>query len=175
MIENTQEIFGSDDMNSTEPLLPTLSQTRVTPKSRPIDEEVFVQSKRILIVDDDLAISDMLGALLKDWGFEVVQASNGREGLQLFESHSIDGILLDLEMPVMDGWTMLDELRWQNQEVPVVVMSGGVSAESLRNVLREGAQGFLTKPFQFDELKQKCFEQFSKRFKKGKPGEALVA
>ncbi len=118
--------------------------------------------KHILIVDDDSSIANMLGDLLTELGYGVLQASNGQEGLQIVESYSIDGILLDLEMPVMDGWTMLDELRWRNNDVPVVVMSGGVPIESMRNLLREGAQGVLPKPVSLEVFEKKCFQIFGR-------------
>lgn len=116
--------------------------------------------KKILVVEDDSSISQILKDLLIEMGYEVVIAANGREGLQVVEAHSIDGILLDLEMPVMNGQTMLDELRWRNDEVPVIVMSGRVPWESMRNLLREGAQGFLTKPFRLEDLQQKSSQIF---------------
>lgn len=116
--------------------------------------------RKILIVDDDASISRMLQDLLIGEGYAVVSANNGREGLRAVEAHSIDGILLDLEMPVMDGWTMLDELRWRNDDVPVIVMSGGVPAASMRGLMREGAQGFLMKPFQLEELQRRCRQIF---------------
>lgn len=123
------------------------------------------QIKHILIVDDDSSIAGMLGEHLAEWGYEVFHASNGREGLQMVKSHFIDGILLDLEMPVMDGWTMLDELRWRNDDVPVMVMSGEVSVESMRSLLCEGAQGFLTKPFHLQDLQKKCLQIFGRSVK----------
>lgn len=122
--------------------------------------EQSVHLKHILIVDDDPSIANMVGDLLTGWGYEVFHASNGREGLHIVESHSMDGILLDLEMPVMDGWTMLDELRWRNDEVPVIVMSGGVPVESMRILLREGAQGILPKPVSLEGLEKKCLQIF---------------
>jgi len=131
--------------------------------------------KKILIVDDDSSISQILKDLLVGLGYEVVIATNGREGLQVVEAHSIDGILLDLEMPVMDGQTMLDELRWRNDEVPVIVMSGGVPWESMHNLLREGAQGFLTKPFRLEDLQQKSSQIFGAPIKQRERVPVLIA
>lgn len=115
-----------------------------------------INLKRILVVEDDSAISGLLSELLTDWGFEVLTASNGCEGLDVLNAKTVDAIFLDLEMPVMDGWTMLDELRWQGYQTPVIVMSGGIDPERLRNMLQEGAQGFLVKPFTFESLKLQC-------------------
>ncbi|HBP86175.1 MAG TPA: hypothetical protein DD706_00595, partial [Nitrospiraceae bacterium] len=70
--------------------------------------------------------------------------------------HTVDGILLDLHMPIMDGRTMLDELRWLGHQVPVLMMSGDADERVLRQLLQEGAQGFFVKPFHLDSLKQTC-------------------
>ncbi|GAF76275.1 unnamed protein product, partial [marine sediment metagenome] len=68
----------------------------------------------------------------------------------------VDGILLDMDMPVMDGLTMLDELRWLGYPMPVVIMSGGVKGPALRQLVKEGAQGFMSKPFSLSFLRNVC-------------------
>jgi len=116
--------------------------------------------KKILVVEDESAISSLLGEVLKDWDCDVLIATNGREGLDFLKTERVDGIMLDLEMPIMDGCTMLDELRWQGDHTPVIVMSGGVDSNVLRNMVKEGAQGFLQKPFTLQTLHtqfQECF------------------
>ena len=87
-------------------------------------------------------------------------ARNGREGLDVVANHAIDGILLDMHMPVMDGRTMLDELRWLGYQMPVLVMSGGLDLPALRQLLNEGAQGFFLKPLNLKSLKQSCQQIF---------------
>ena len=86
----------------------------------------------ILIVDDDPSVLDMLHDALDLWGFDVFLAKNGREGLNVLARQKVDGILLDMDMPVMDGLTMLDELRWLGYPMPVVIMSGAVKVPSQR-------------------------------------------
>lgn len=115
----------------------------------------------ILVVDDDASVLGMVGEALKEWGYEVRLAGNGREGLTAIGSNPPDGILLDLDMPVMNGRTMLDELRWLGYRMPVVMISGGGDYKDLRQFLKEGAQGFLLKPFPLSKLKQVC-ERFFK-------------
>ncbi|GJL70702.1 MAG: hypothetical protein NPIRA06_33370 [Nitrospirales bacterium] len=97
-------------------------------------------STRILIVDDDTDCARFLTEAIEPWGFEVVVTSNGREGLAVFHSMPIDGICLDLEMPVMNGLNMLDELRWEGSEVPVIVMSNEGDYMKLQKFLGEGVQ-----------------------------------
>lgn len=120
-------------------------------------------SGRILIVDDEADIAQMVADAIAGCGFEPVTTANGRQGLDVFLTTSIDGILLDLEMPVMNGWTMLDELRWQGSAVPVIVMSNEANQVSLRKLLKEGAQDYVVKPFNPHLLVQKALRHFSRR------------
>ena len=115
---------------------------------------------RILVVDDDSSIRLLLEEVLNVWGFDVLTTPNGREGLNTIKHTSVDGILLDLDMPIMDGHTMLDELRWRGYHMPVIVMSGGTDKQGLRNLLDEGAQEFLVKPFDFPHLEKTCQQTF---------------
>ncbi|MDT7042788.1 response regulator [Candidatus Nitronereus thalassa] len=112
--------------------------------------------KNILVVEDESSIASALWELLQDWGCEVVTASNGREGLDRLRTEHVDGIVLDLDMPMMDGATMLDELRWRGDHTPVIVMSGGADVHRLRMMQNEGAQGFLVKPFTLETLHAEC-------------------
>jgi DNA-binding response OmpR family regulator len=114
----------------------------------------------ILVVEDDRAIADMLEAAFRTWGYEVLVARNGQEGLDVVATQSVDGILLDMHMPMMDGRTMLDELRWMGYQIPVLMMSGGTDKQTLRQLLHEGAQGFFIKPFQLQSLQQSFAQIF---------------
>ena len=117
----------------------------------------------ILVVEDDPSVAGLLNNVLEDWGYHVRVARNGREGLDVVARHAVDGILLDMHMPVMDGRTMLDELRWLGYRMPVLAMSGGLDLPALRQLLNEGAQGFLLKPFNLKSLKQSCQQIFKKK------------
>jgi two-component system response regulator DctR len=102
----------------------------------------------------------MLRGALGTWGYDVVLASNGQEGLHVLASQNVDGILLDIHMPVMDGRTMLDEIRWLGYQMPVVVMSGGLYGPALRQLVKEGAQGFMIKPVSLPSLRKLCATVF---------------
>lgn len=116
----------------------------------------------ILVVEDDPSVARLLNTVLEDWGYHVCVARNGREGLDVVMNHTVDGILLDMHMPVMNGRTMLDELRWLGYQMPVLAMSGGLDLAALRQLLREGAQGFFLKPFNLQSLKESCRQIFEK-------------
>ena len=106
--------------------------------------------KRLLIVDDELAIVEALQDILSVEGYEIVTAFNGAEGLHRMAEARPDLVLLDLMMPVMDGREMLRRMREDTglQGIPVVVMSAGrISDEERRSSAR-----FLAKPFELDVL-----------------------
>ena len=114
--------------------------------------------KRILIVDDDLDLHLFLGDRLTAMGFDVLTAANGQEGLDLLQNQSVDGILLDIDMPVMGGLTMLEKLG--NFNAPVIVMSANSHRPELEQAILKGAMDFLIKPISPDDLTSKCFRLF---------------
>ncbi|MDH5563646.1 MAG: response regulator [Nitrospirota bacterium] len=114
------------------------------------------------MVDDDSSVAEMLKTALNVWGYNVILASNGREGLHVLDRQIVDGILLDVDMPVMDGPTMLDEVRWLGCQMPVVVMSGGFDERALRKLVKKGAQGFAFKPFPLRSLQELCATFFER-------------
>ena len=109
-------------------------------------------STRILIVDDEVAITEVLSMVMQAEGFDVNTAANGREGLDELARNEYDVVLLDLMMPVLDGVEMLDRLRTtdqRNQNTPVVLMSAG-SPDVTKIKARYSA--YLPKPFNLVEL-----------------------
>jgi DNA-binding response OmpR family regulator len=117
--------------------------------------------KRILIVDDQAIIALFVREKLEKLGFEVLIASNGVEGLEVLRTESINGILLDLEMPVMDGLTMLSRLRQIATTVPVIAMSADPTRSAMIKAIESGARDYLFKPISEDILKHKCLRLFS--------------
>lgn len=117
--------------------------------------------KRILIVDDHQDICLSLGDRLEELGFAVSMASNGMEGLARLQEDVFQGILLDLEMPVMDGLTMLNQLQTQSNTIPVIVMSGDPTRTAMIKAIESGARDYLTKPISDVILKYKCLRLFS--------------
>ncbi|HZI05067.1 MAG TPA: response regulator [Archangium sp.] len=105
----------------------------------------------ILVVDDDPDMQDVMVLALEAGDYQVGRASNGQEALERVEACVPDLILLDMRMPVMDGWTFSAELRRRyGHEVPVVVCT---AAEDAKRRAREvGAVGCLSKPFELDGL-----------------------
>ncbi|MCP5069545.1 MAG: response regulator, partial [bacterium] len=105
-----------------------------------------------LIVDDAPDIRLTLTALAKRHGYEVVTAENGVQGLALAQERRPDLILLDIEMPEMDGLTLLGEIREYDASVAVVIISSSSDEEKLEEALELGAINFVHKPFDHKEL-----------------------
>jgi len=106
---------------------------------------------RVLIVDDDPSVLRMLRLVFVADGFDVTTATNGREALAAVEAAKPGAIVLDLEMPVMDGREFFHELREKGDETPVLILSA-YGAERARRELK--AEAFVSKPFEPDYLVQ---------------------
>lgn len=109
------------------------------------------QRRRILVVDDEPGILVYVGANLRQQGYEVQSVRNGQEALDAAALHPPDLVVLDLAMPVMDGFTTLQRLREWTQ-VPVVVLSAHADEADKVRALDLGADDYLTKPFGVEEL-----------------------
>jgi twitching motility two-component system response regulator PilH len=109
---------------------------------------------RILVVDDSRFQRVALEAFLKQAGHETVLAENGAVGLALVVSEKPDAILVDLEMPVLDGFAFLAGLRDLQVEVPAAVITGDTESGARERCIELGAADFLRKPISNDELRQ---------------------
>jgi len=83
-----------------------------------------------MVVDDDPDLRELLFTALADEGFEVVPAANGEEALGLLRTFRPDVIVLDLMMPVMDGWQFANELKARDEDIPIVLLSASSSPRS---------------------------------------------
>lgn len=100
----------------------------------------------VLVVDDDAFVRATTGTVLKSRGFEVLQAGNGLEGLDLFRIRRPDLLIVDLKMPVMNGLDLLSHLSDVIERVPVLVISGEGGLDEAVKALRLGAWDYLVKP-----------------------------
>lgn len=118
---------------------------------------------RILIVDDDEDIRRVLEETLKDWGYETVIAENGEKGLEAFRLGSFSLIITDVRMPGMDGLQMLKQIKKNHSRIPIIVITGYPSVDSAVESLVEGADYYLVKPINFEDLRAKIGKAFEKR------------
>ena len=108
-------------------------------------------SKKILIVKDDHNISELLQLYLKNEGYETVIANDGGEGIDQFRRFRPDLVLLDLMLPVMDGWGVLRTIR-QDSKVPVIMLTAKGETSDKVTGLKQGADDYITKPFEMKEV-----------------------
>ncbi len=105
----------------------------------------------IMVVDDDQAILKLLSRILETEGYGVVPASDGRSALALFEEYAPDLIILDIMMPGLDGFQVLDFIR-RLSDVPVIMLTGRREVTSLHDAFTIGADDYVRKPFHKQEL-----------------------
>jgi two-component system response regulator MtrA len=106
---------------------------------------------RILVVDDEPDIHVFVGRVLSDAGYEVDSAVDGAEALESIKSNRPDLVLLDLMMPVVDGWEVLARLRGLEDPPPVVVLTARGDFAAFARGVREGVAAFIGKPFHFGD------------------------
>jgi two-component system OmpR family response regulator len=107
---------------------------------------------RVLVVEDEPDLLNVLSQSLREQGYAVDIASNGKEGLFKAASGHYDAIVLDLMLPIMDGWSVLKQLRKEGHLVPVLVLTARDALQDRILGLDSGADDYVVKPFQLDEL-----------------------
>ncbi|MEJ2731464.1 MAG: response regulator [Deltaproteobacteria bacterium] len=108
--------------------------------------------KSILIVDDDIAHRTMLRILL-GWEYEIVEADCGSKAIEKIQNAPFDLVLMDVCMPEISGVEALGRIKDTNPRVPVIMMTAYSSAETANRAKEKGAFDYLTKPFDFDNLR----------------------
>src|SRR4029079_10596474 len=124
-------------------------------------DDVQQGDRLVLIVEDDAAFARTVLEVARERGFKGLVALRGDAGLALAHELKPDALVLDMNLPVMDGWTVLDHLKHNpaTRHIPVHIVSG--SAEGQTNALRAGAFAFLEKPIEKDTLDRMLAEVVS--------------
>ena len=104
--------------------------------------------KNILVVEDDISIHSILQEILKNDGYNVIDAYSGSEAMMVLEKNQVDLILLDLMLPGING----EEIIKRNNHIPIIVLSAKISQADKVECLLNGANDYITKPFNKDEL-----------------------
>ncbi len=112
---------------------------------------------KILIVEDNEMNRDMLSRRLERKGFSVVMAEDGQKGVEMSKSESPDLILMDLSLPVMDGWTATSTIKedTKTNSIPIIVLTAHAMAGDREKALDAGADEYDTKPIDFKRLLDK--------------------
>ena len=106
--------------------------------------------KKVLVIDDNLSVRQILQISLSYFGWDILEAPNGREGLRLATDRRPDAILLDWRMPEMDGLTVLRHLRSSSvtKDIPVIVLTAEAHLLPLVQLSRLGVSALIAKPFE---------------------------
>jgi len=108
-------------------------------------------AKKVLIVEDDNYIAELLHLYLEKEGFETQVARDGGKGVEFFRSFQPDLVLLDIMLPVMDGWTVLKKIR-EGNKTPVIMLTAKGEVEDRVSGLESGADDYIVKPFEMKEV-----------------------
>ena len=107
---------------------------------------------KVLIIDDERAIRRALKEILEFEDCTVLEAENGKEGLEIAKSNSLDLIFCDIKMPLMDGSEVLDALTSEGNEVPIIMISGHGTVETAVHSIKKGAFDFIEKPLDLNRI-----------------------
>jgi DNA-binding NtrC family response regulator len=107
---------------------------------------------KVLIIDDERAIRRALKEILEFEDCTVLEAENGKEGIEIAKSNSLDLIFCDIKMPVMDGSEVLDTLTSEGNEVPIIMISGHGTVETAVQSIKKGAFDFIEKPLDLNRI-----------------------
>lgn len=108
-------------------------------------------AKKILIVEDEENIRELLRLYLEREGYEIAEAANGVEGMKLWKTEKPDMLLLDVMMPVMDGWAVCKEIRAES-DIPIIMLTAKGETVDRVNGLEMGADDYIVKPLEMREV-----------------------
>ncbi len=119
----------------------------------------------ILTVDDSRAVRTIVGKQVKELGFDVLEAEDGVQGLQVLAENTVDLVLLDVTMPNMDGPTMLAKMREGGNKTPVIMLTSESKRTIVAGAMKQGINDYILKPFKPEELRAKVLSVLQ-----GEPG-----
>jgi len=107
---------------------------------------------RLLVVEDDPNLGDLLSEYLTLKGYDTTLCKNGAEGFTTFSKHHFDMCILDVMMPVMDGFTLAKKIRSTNEQVPIIFLTAKALKDDKLEGFKIGGDDYMTKPFSMEEL-----------------------
>jgi CheY-like chemotaxis protein len=120
---------------------------------------------KILLIEDDEANRDMLSRRLARRGFEVAEAADGEQGFRMAQTESPDLILMDISLPVMDGWEVTRRLKAdpEQRKIPIIALTAHAMSEDRELALTVGCNDYDTKPVDLERLLTKIENLLSRR------------
>jgi CheY-like chemotaxis protein len=110
---------------------------------------------KVLVVDDEADIVEVIQDRLEAYGFTVATAGNGLEALKKLSMERFDGIFLDVKMPEMGGIEALEQIRKRDTKIPIIIITSSSTREAAIEAMAKGASEYVLKPFEWEELKAK--------------------
>ena len=112
---------------------------------------------KLIVIDDDTAVTDLLSLLLKSQGFEVLATNNSSDGLNMIREVQPDLVILDLMMPEMDGYETTKAIRasdqpWKN--ITIIALTADAMVGDKEKCFQAGMDGYVTKPFKIEEIQE---------------------
>lgn len=137
-----------------EDITPNSPETAASVPAGLPEELKMLKGKKVLIVDDDFRNIFALEGALKSKGMEVMSAYNGKEALEMMEQGQPDLVLMDIMMPIMDGYKTMENIRSQPQwkELPIIALTAKAMKDDRQRCLQAGASDYLSKPLQMEQL-----------------------
>jgi CheY-like chemotaxis protein len=154
--KGTMKVYSRPHQGTTFKILFPSTTQRVAAK-RPVEAHTVETQQLILVIDDEDIIRRTAKSMLERYGYTVVLAENGKEGVELFQvlSEKIAAILLDMTMPVMNGEEAFSRLKAIKPDVKVILSSGYNEVETVRRFTGKGLAGFIQKPYSSSALGEK--------------------
>ena len=111
--------------------------------------------KKILVIGDEPTIRFLLKEVINEWRYEFIEASRAQRGIDIIRSETVDLVLLDIQLPQMNGLEAIQKIREINKNVPVFMLTAFHNLKDVVNMLDVSVQNFITKPFDIDDLHEK--------------------
>ena len=116
---------------------------------------------KVLLVDDEPDIVEVIQDRLEAYGFSVVTAGTGREALKKLAVGKFDGVFMDVKMPELGGIEALEEIRRIDKKTPIIIITSSSTREAAIDAIAKGANEYILKPFEWQELKSKLQKVFN--------------
>ena len=116
---------------------------------------------KVLVIEDDEQNHILMDSVLTSMGHEALHARNGQEGIELADTHRPDLILLDMRLPLMNGWEVATALKSNEelQHIPVIAVSVLINTADKMRALEAGCDGFISKPYSLNGIRS-CIKQY---------------
>ncbi|BDU50158.1 response regulator [Haliovirga abyssi] len=117
-----------------------------------------MNKKKVLVIDDELTIRLVLKELIEDLGYDFLESGRAMQGIEILKNNKVDLILLDIQLPQMNGLEAIQKIREINKEVPVFMITAFHNLKDVVEMLDVEIQEFISKPFDLENLQNKMKE-----------------